>query len=280
MIPRYSRPEMVALWQPATRFQIWFDIEAHAADAMAELGVIPKAAAQTIWAKAPKAYDDAAVARIDEIERDDQARRDRVSHLCHRGKWARRRASCTKGMTSPPTCSTPHSPCSSTRASGYAAGTDIDRVLAALKKRALMRRKTWCAMGRSHGIHAEPVTIGLKFARFYAEFARNRERTFGERAARKLRPARSPARWAPSRMSTRAWKKHVAATRWDWPVEPVSTQVIPRDRHAMFFRDARRHCLVASRISRQKSAIMQRTEVLEAEEFFSAGQKGSQRDAA
>ena len=267
MIPRYSRPEMVALWQPSTRFQIWFEIEAHAADAMAELGTIPKEAAKTIWAKAPKGYDDKAVARIDEIEA--VTKHDVIAFLTyvaeHVGEEAR---FLHQGMTSSDVLDTAF-------AVQLARATDIllagmDRVLAALKTRA-METKDIVAMGRSHGIHAEPVTVGLKFARFYAEFKRGRERLV---AARKeiATCAISGAVGTFANIDPKV-EQHVAK-KMGLEVEPVSTQVIPRDRHAMYFATLG---VIASSIENIATEVrhMQRTEVLEAEEFFSAGQKGS-----
>lgn len=267
MIPRYSRPEMVALWQPATRFQIWFDIEAHAADAMAELGVIPKAAAQTIWAKAPKAYDDAAIARIDEIEA--TTKHDVIAFLTYVTEQVGEEARFLhQGMTSSDVLDTALAVQLARASDMLLAG--IDRVLAALKTRALETKDMVC-MGRSHGIHAEPVTIGLKFARFYAEFARNRERLVNARKEIAT-CAISGAVGTFANVDPRV-EEHVAA-KMGLAVEPVSTQVIPRDRHAMFFATLG---VIASSIENIATEIrhLQRTEVLEAEEFFSAGQKGS-----
>lgn len=267
MIPRYSRPEMVALWQPSTRFQIWFEIEAHAADAMAELGVIPKAAAKTIWEKAPKAYDEAAVARIDAIEA--VTKHDVIAFLTFVTETVGEEARFLhQGMTSSDVLDTAFAVQLARASDMLLAG--IDRVLAALKTRAL-ETKDIVAMGRSHGIHAEPVTIGLKFARFYAEFARNRERLI---AARKeiATCAISGAVGTFANIDPKV-EEHVAA-KMGLAVEPVSTQVIPRDRHAMYFAVLG---VIASSIENIATEVrhMQRTEVLEAEEFFSAGQKGS-----
>lgn len=267
MIPRYSRPEMVAIWQPSTKFQIWFDIEAHAADAMAELGVIPKQAAKTIWAKAPKAYDEAAVARIDEIER--VTKHDVIAFLTYVSETVGEEARFLhQGMTSSDVLDT----CLAVqlaRASDILLA-DIDAVLAALKKRAL-ETKDLVTMGRSHGIHAEPVTVGLKFARFYAEFKRCRERLV---AARKeiATCAISGAVGTFANIDPKV-EIHVAK-KMGLEVEPVSTQVIPRDRHAAYFATLG---VIASSIENVAVEIrhMQRTEVLEAEEFFSKGQKGS-----
>ncbi len=267
MIPRYSRPEMVAIWQPATRFQIWFEIEAHAADAMAELGVIPAAAAKAIWARAPKAYDDAAVARIDEIEA--TTKHDVIAFLTYVTEQVGEEARFLhQGMTSSDVLDTALAVQLARASDLLLAG--IDRVLAALKTRAF-ETKNMVVMGRSHGIHAEPVTMGIKFARFYAEFARNRERLL---SARKeiATCAISGAVGTFANVDPRV-EAHVAA-KMGLGVEPVSTQVIPRDRHAMFFATLG---VIASSIENIATEIrhMQRTEVLEAEEFFSKGQKGS-----
>lgn len=267
MIPRYSRPEMVALWQPATRFQIWFEIEAHAADMMAELGVIPKEAAKTIWAKAPKAYDDAAVARIDEIEA--VTKHDVIAFLTYVTEQVGEEARFLhQGMTSSDVLDTALAVQLARASDILLAG--IDKVLAALKTRALEHKDT-VTMGRSHGIHAEPVTIGLKFARFYAEFKRNRERLVNARKEIAT-CAISGAVGTFANIDPKV-ESHVAA-KMGLTVEPVSTQVIPRDRHAMFFATLG---VIASSIENFATEIrhMQRTEVLEAEEFFSKGQKGS-----
>jgi adenylosuccinate lyase len=267
MIPRYSRPEMVAIWQPATRFQIWFDIEAHAADAMAELGTIPKDAAKAIWARAPKAYDDAAVARIDEIER--TTKHDVIAFLTYVTEQVGEEARFLhQGMTSSDVLDTAFA-VQLVRASDLLLA-GLDRVLAALKTRALEHKNTVC-MGRSHGIHAEPVTMGIKFARFYAEFARNKTRLLNARQEIAT-CAISGAVGTFANVDPRV-EEHVAA-KLGLVVEPVSTQVIPRDRHAMYFATLG---VIASSIENIATEIrhLQRTEVLEAEEFFSKGQKGS-----
>lgn len=267
MIPRYSRPEMVALWQPATRFQIWFDIEAHAADAMAELGVIPKDAAKTIWAKAPKQYDEKAIARIDEIER--TTKHDVIAFLTYVTEQVGDEARFLhQGMTSSDVLDTAFSVQLARASDLLLAG--LDKVLIALKARAL-ETKDVVTMGRSHGIHAEPVTMGIKFARFYAEFKRNRLRL--ERAREEIATcAISGAVGTFANVDPKV-EAHVAK-KMGLAVEPVSTQVIPRDRHAMFFATLG---VIASSIENIATEIrhMQRTEVLEAEEFFSKGQKGS-----
>jgi adenylosuccinate lyase len=267
MIPRYSRPEMVAIWQPATRFQIWFEIEAHAADAMAELGVIPKEAAKIIWERAPKSYDDAAVARIDEIER--TTKHDVIAFLTYVTEQVGEEARFLhQGMTSSDVLDTAFSVQLVRATDLLLAG--MDNVLLALKKRAL-ETKDVVAMGRSHGIHAEPVTIGLKFARFYAEFARGRQRLMNARKEIAT-CAISGAVGTFAHVDPKV-EAHVAA-KMGLAIEPISTQVIPRDRHAMYFATLG---VIASSIENIATEIrhMQRTEVLEAEEFFSKGQKGS-----
>ena len=267
MIPRYARPEMVAIWDPSEKFRIWFDIEAHATDAMAELGVIPKEAAKTIWAKAPKQFDAAAIARIDEIER--VTKHDVIAFLTYVSEVVGEDARFLhQGMTSSDVLDTCFSVQLARASDLLIAG--MERVLAALKTRAL-ETKYMVAMGRSHGIHAEPVTMGLKFARFYAEFARGLERL---KAARKdiAVCAISGAVGTFANIDLRV--EAYVASKLGLAIEPVSTQVIPRDRHAMFFATLG---VIASSIENVATEIrhLQRTEVLEAEEYFSAGQKGS-----
>lgn len=267
MIPRYARDEMVAIWDASTRFQIWFEIEAHAADAMAEIGVIPKAAAKTIWKNAPAAYDAAAVARIDEIER--TTKHDVIAFLTYVSESVGEDARFLhQGMTSSDVLDT----CLSVQ---LARASDvltlgIERVMAALKTRAY-ETKDMPAMGRSHGIHAEPVTMGLKFARFYAEFSRNLARLKAARSEVAV-CAISGAVGTFANIDPRV-EAHVAK-QLGLAVEPISTQVIPRDRYAMFFATLG---VIASSIENVATEIrhLQRTEVLEAEEFFAPGQKGS-----
>ena len=267
MIPRYSRPEMVAIWEPANKFRIWFEIEAHAADAQAALGVIPRAAAKAIWAKGRKAYDARRIARIDSIEA--QVKHDVIAFLTelaeHIGPDAR---FVHQGMTSSDVLDT----CLAVQLVQAAdiLIRDTDRLLAALKKRALEHKNTPC-IGRSHGIHAEPVTFGLKLAGFYAEFQRNRARLVAARAEIAT-CAISGAVGTFANIDPRV-EEHVARKLGLAP-EPVSTQVIPRDRHAAFFAQL---AVVASSIERLATEIrhLQRTEVREAEEFFAPGQKGS-----
>ncbi|WP_313612304.1 adenylosuccinate lyase [Rhizobium sp.] len=265
MIPRYSRPEMVAIWSPETKFRIWFEIEAHACDALAELGVIPKSAAQTIWEKGGSATFD--VARIDEIEA--VTKHDVIAFLTHLAEFVGPDSRFVhQGMTSSDVLDTTLN-IQLVRAADLLLA-DMDRVLAALKTRAFEHRNT-VRIGRSHGIHAEPTTMGLTFARFYAEMHRNRERLVNARAEIAT-GAISGAVGTFANIDPRV-EEHVCAKLGLIP-EPVSTQVIPRDRHAMFFAVLG---VIASSIENVAIEIrhMQRTEVLEAEEFFSPGQKGS-----
>ena len=265
MIPRYTRPEMAAIWEPQTRFKIWFEIEAHAADALAELGTIPKEAAQTIWAKAKDATFN--VDRIDEIER--ETKHDVIAFLTHLAEIVGPEARFVhQGMTSSDVLDT----CLNVQLTRCAdlLIADVDRLLAALKTRAYEHKMT-PTIGRSHGIHAEPVTFGLKLAYAYAEFTRAKERLI---TARKevATCAISGAVGTFAQIDPRV-EAHVAKAMGLVP-EPISTQVIPRDRHAMFFATLG---VIASSMERLATEIrhMQRTEVLEVEEFFSEGQKGS-----
>lgn len=265
MIPRYSRPEMVAIWSPETKFRIWFEIEAHACDAMAELGVIPKSAAKTIWEKGGAAKFD--VEKIDAIER--EVKHDVIAFLTHLAEFIGDDARFVhQGMTSSDVLDTTLA-VQLARASDLLL-KDIDDLLAALKRRAFEYKMT-PTIGRSHGIHAEPVTFGLKLATAYAEFVRCRERLV---AARKdiATCAISGAVGTFANIDPRV-EEHVAA-KLGLSVEPVSTQVIPRDRHAMFFATLG---VIASSIERLATEIrhLQRSEVYEAEEYFSPGQKGS-----
>ncbi|MDA0923937.1 MAG: adenylosuccinate lyase [Proteobacteria bacterium] len=265
MIPRYSRPEMVALWEPAAKFRIWFEIEAHACDAMAELGVIPKANAEAVWKARDVEFD---VARIDEIEA--VTKHDVIAFLTHLSEivGADEARFVHQGMTSSDVLDTTFN-IQLARASDLLLA-DLDQLLAALKRRA-MEHKMTMRIGRSHGIHAEPVTMGLTFARFYAEMARNRNRL--EKARWEIATgAISGAVGTFANIDPRV-EAHVCNKLGLRP-EPISTQVIPRDRHAMFFATLG---VIASSIENIAIEIrhMQRTEVLEAEEFFSAGQKGS-----
>ena len=262
MIPRYSRPEMVAIWEPESKFQIWFEIEAHATDALAELGVVPKEAAAAIWAKGK--FD---VARIDEIER--EVKHDVIAFLTNVAENVGEESRFMhQGMTSSDVLDT----CLAVqlaRASDILLA-DIDALLAAIKKRAYEHKFT-PTIGRSHGIHGEPVTFGLKLAQAYAEFERNRERLV---AARKeiATCAISGAVGTFANIDPKV-EEHVAE-KLGLTVEPISTQVIPRDRHAQFFATLG---VIASSVERLAVEVrhLQRTEVLEAEEYFSPGQKGS-----
>ncbi len=265
MIPRYTRPEIAAIWSPETRFRIWFEIEAHAADAMAELGIIPKAAAATIWAKGKNARFD--IARIDEIER--ETKHDVVAFLTHLAEIVGPEARFVhQGMTSSDVLDT----CLNVqlvRAADLLIA-DVETLNAALERRAREFKLT-LTIGRSHGIHAEPTTFGLKLAYAYAEFDRAKGRLA---AARKevATCAISGAVGTFAQIDPRV-EAHVAKAM-GLAVEPVSTQVIPRDRHAMYFATLG---VVAASIERVATEIrhLQRTEVLEAEEYFSEGQKGS-----
>ena len=265
MIPRYTRPQMAAIWDPQTRYRIWFEIEAHAADAMAELGIIPKAAAKTIWDKGKKAKFD--VARIDEIER--EVKHDVIAFLTHLAEIVGPEARFVhQGMTSSDVLDT----CFSVQLARAAdiLIADVDKLLAALERRAFEHKLT-PTIGRSHGIHAEPTTFGLKLAYAYAEFGRARERLA---AARKevATCAISGAVGTFAQVDPKV-EAHVAEAM-GLDVEPVSTQIVPRDRHAMYFAMLG---VVAASVERLATEIrhLQRTEVLEAEEFFSEGQKGS-----
>jgi adenylosuccinate lyase len=262
MIPRYSRPEMVKIWEPETRFRIWFEIEAHATDALAELGVVPKEAAKAIWEKGAFEVD-----RIDAIEA--EVKHDVIAFLTnvaeHVGEPAR---FMHQGMTSSDVLDT----CLAVqlaRASDLLIA-DLDKLLEVIKRRAFEHKMT-PTIGRSHGIHAEPVTFGLKLAQAYAEFARNRERLIAARAD-VATCAISGAVGTFANIDPRV-EAHVAE-KMGLTVEPVSTQVIPRDRHAMYFATLG---VIASSVERLATEVrhLQRTEVLEAEEYFSPGQKGS-----
>ncbi|MCJ2124417.1 adenylosuccinate lyase [Methylobacterium sp. J-077] len=265
MIPRYSRPAMTAIWSPESRFKIWFEIEAHATTALAEIGVVPKAAAETIWAKGKDAVFD--VARIDAIEA--VTKHDVIAFLTHLAEIVGPEARFVhQGMTSSDVLDT----CLNVqlvRAADILIA-DVDALLAALKSRALEHKLT-PTIGRSHGIHAEPVTFGLKLAQAYAEFERNRRRLVASREE-VATCAISGAVGTFANIDPRV--EQYVAGKMGLTAEPVSTQIIPRDRHAMFFATLG---VVASSLERLAIEIrhLQRTEVLEAEEFFSEGQKGS-----
>ncbi len=265
MIPRYSRKEMTSIWEPEARFRIWFEIEAHAADAMADLGVIPKEAAATIWKKGKAAKFD--VARIDEIER--VTKHDVIAFLTHLAEHVGPEARFVhQGMTSSDVLDT----CLNVqlvRAADLLIA-DVDRLLAALEKRAFEHKGT-ITIGRSHGIHAEPTTFGVKLAFAHAEFQRNRARLVAARE--EVATAALSGAVGTFANIDPAIEEHVAEAMGLTP-EPVSTQVIPRDRHAMYFATLG---VVASSMERLAIEIrhLQRTEVLEVEEYFSPGQKGS-----
>ena len=265
MIPRYSRPDMVAIWSPETKFRIWFEIEAHACDAMADLGVIPRENAEAVWKAKDVEFD---TARIDEIEA--VTKHDVIAFLTHLAEHVGSGEArfVHQGMTSSDVLDT----CLNvqlTRAADILL-KDMDDLLAALKRRAFEHRDT-VRIGRSHGIHAEPTTMGLTFARFYAEMDRNKRRLATARSEIAT-GAISGAVGTFANIDPRV-EEHVCAKLGLVP-EPISTQVIPRDRHAAFFAALG---IVASSIENIATEIrhMQRTEVLEAEEFFSKGQKGS-----
>jgi adenylosuccinate lyase len=262
MIPRYSRPEMSAIWAPENRFRIWFEIEAHACDALAAAGVIPKSAAQAIWEKGK--FE---VARIDEIER--ETHHDVIAFLTnlaeHIGPEAR---FLHQGMTSSDVLDT----CLAVqlKQASDILLADIDKLLAALKRRALEHKMT-PTIGRSHGIHAEPTTFGVKLAGFYAEFARARRRL--EDARREIATCAISGAVGTFANVAPAIEEHVAAKLGLTP-EPVSTQIIPRDRHAFYFATLG---VIAGSVERLATEIrhLQRTELREAEEYFAPGQKGS-----
>ncbi|WP_336867202.1 adenylosuccinate lyase [Sphingomonas sanguinis] len=266
MIPRYSRAPMTRIWDPQTRFRIWFEIEAHATDALAELGVVPKEAAARIW-EADKAAGDFDIDRIDSIEA--ETKHDVIAFLTHVAERTGPEARFLhQGMTSSDVLDT----CLAVqlaRASDILI-EDLDALLAVIKRRAYEHKLT-PTIGRSHGIHAEPVTFGLKLAQAYAEFDRNRARLVAARAdIATCAISGAVGTFANIDPSVEA---HVAE-KMGLSVEPVSTQVIPRDRHAMFFATLG---VIASSIERLATEVrhLQRTEVLEAEEYFSPGQKGS-----
>ena len=262
MIPRYARPQMTAIWEPDNKFRIWFEIEAHAMDALANLGVVPREAAKAVWQRGK--WD---IERIDEIEK--ETKHDVIAFLTnlaeHVGPEAR---FVHQGMTSSDVLDT----CLSVQLTQAAdiLLKDLDDLLAALKRRALEHKMT-VAVGRSHGIHAEPVTMGLKFASFYAEFDRNRMRL---KAAREDIASCAISGAVGTFANIDPSVEEYVAEKMGLHAEPVSTQVIPRDRHAYFFAILG---VIASSIERVATEVrhLQRTEVSEAEEYFSPGQKGS-----
>ena len=265
MIPRYSRPEMADIWTPESRFRIWFEIEAHAASAMAELGIVPKQAAETIWEKGRHAQFD--VERIDAIER--EVKHDVIAFLTHLSEIVGPEARFVhQGMTSSDVLDTCFA-VQLTRAADLLIA-DVDRVLTVLERRAFEHKLT-PTVGRSHGIHAEPTTFGIKLAIAHAEFQRSRARLIAARAEIAT-CAISGAVGTFAHVDPRV--EIYVAEKMGLQVETVSTQVIPRDRHAMFFATLG---VVASSVERLATEIrhLQRTEVLEAEEYFSEAQKGS-----
>ena len=267
MIPRYSRPDMAAIWEPANRFRIWFEIEAHACDALADLDVIPAAAAKAVWARGDKPYTAERIAKIDAIEA--EVKHDVIAFLTELGEHVGEEARFIhQGMTSSDVLDT----CLAVQLTQAAdiLLADLDALLAAIEKRAREHKDT-VTIGRSHGIHAEPVTFGLKLAGHYAAFARNRARLEAARAEIATCQI-SGAVGTFANIDPRV-EEHVAAKLGLQP-EPASTQVIPRDRHAAFFTTLG---VIASSVEHLAVEIrhLQRSEVREAEEFFSPGQKGS-----
>jgi adenylosuccinate lyase len=265
MIPRYTRPQMADIWTPQTRFRIWFEIEAHAADAMADLGLIPKEAAKTIWERGSKARFD--IERIATIER--EVKHDVIAFLTHLAEIIGPDARFVhQGLTSSDVLDT----CLGVQLMRAAdlLVADIDTLLAALKRRAFEYKLT-PTIGRSHGVHAEPTTFGIKLASAYAEFARARDRLLAARGEVATCAISGPV-GTFAQVDPRI-EAHVARAM-GLTVEPISTQVIPRDRHAMYFATL---AVVAASVERVATEIrhLQRTEVLEAEEYFSEGQKGS-----
>jgi adenylosuccinate lyase len=265
MIPRYSRPDMVALWSPETKFKIWYEIEAHACDAQAQLGVIPKENAEAVWKAKDVQFD---VARIDEIEA--VTKHDVIAFLTHLAEHVGSDEArfVHQGMTSSDVLDTTLNIQLTRAADLLLAG--MDRVLAALKARAYEHKDT-VRIGRSHGIHAEPTTMGLTLARFYAEMARGKTRLL---AAREEIRTGAISGAVGTFANIDPFVEEYVCEKLGLKPEPISTQVIPRDRHAMFFATLG---VIASSIENIAIEIrhMQRTEVLEAEEYFSPGQKGS-----
>jgi adenylosuccinate lyase len=265
MIPRYSRPEMAAIWSPETRFRIWFEIEAYATEAMAELGMVPKEAAKIVWEKGKNAKFD--IDRIDAIER--EVKHDVIAFLTHLGEIVGPEARFVHlGLTSSDVLDT----CLAVQLSRAAdiLIADVEKLLAAIKRRAFEFKHT-PTIGRSHGVHAEPTTFGLKLAFAYAEFARSLERL---KQARKEVATCAISGAVGTYANNDPRIEAYVAKKLNLAIEPISTQIIPRDRHAMFFATLG---VVASSIERLATEVrhLQRTEVREAEEFFSEGQKGS-----
>lgn len=265
MIPRYSRPDMVAIWSPETKFRIWFEIEAHACDALASIGVIPAESARMIWEKGGSAQFD--VEKIDAIER--EVKHDVIAFLTHLGEFIGPDFRFVhQGMTSSDVLDTCFN-VQLVRASDILLG-DLDALLKALKTRAFEHKMT-PTIGRSHGIHAEPTTFGIKLALAYAEFDRCKTRLLAARE--EIATCAISGAVGTFANIDPSVEEHVAKAM-GLHAEPVSTQVIPRDRHAMYFATL---AVIASSIERLATEIrhLQRSEVLEAEEYFSPGQKGS-----
>ncbi|MEJ6708269.1 MAG: adenylosuccinate lyase [Amylibacter sp.] len=265
MIPRYSRPEMVKIWSPETKFKIWYEIEAHACEAMANIGVIPRENADAVWKAKDVEFD---VARIDEIEA--VTKHDVIAFLTHLAEHVGSDEArfVHQGMTSSDVLDTCFN-VQLVRANDILIA-DMDLLLAALKRRAIEHKDT-VRVGRSHGIHAEPTTMGLTFARFYAEMDRNLRRL--KTAREEISTGAISGAVGTFANIDPAIEEYVCAQLKLSP-EPISTQVIPRDRHAAFFAALG---VVASSIENVATEVrhMQRTEVLEGSEFFAAGQKGS-----
>ncbi len=267
MIPRYSRPEMAAVWAPENVFRIMFEIEAHACDALAEAGVIPAEAAKSVWARGDKPYTPERIARIEEIEA--ETKHDVIAFLTELSEQVGADARFVhQGMTSSDALDTRFA-VQLTRAADILLA-DLDRLLAALKTRAEEHKLT-PTIGRSHGIHAEPTTFGVKLATYYAEFSRARDRLTSARAEIATCAISGPV---GTFASVEPGVEEYVAGKLGLAPETVSTQIIPRDRHAMFFATLG---VIASSMERLATEIrhLQRTEVREAEEFFSEGQKGS-----
>ena len=265
MIPRYSRPDMVAIWSPETKFRIWFEIEAHACDALAAIGVIPAESARMIWEKGGSAQFD--VEKIDAIER--EVKHDVIAFLTHLGEFIGPDSRFVhQGMTSSDVLDTCFN-VQLVRATDILL-SDMDALLKALKARAFEHKMT-PTIGRSHGIHAEPTTFGIKLALAYAEFDRCKTRLLAARE--EIATCAISGAVGTFANIDPSVEEHVAKAM-GLHAEPVSTQVIPRDRHAMYFATL---AVVASSIERLATEIrhLQRSEVLEAEEYFSPGQKGS-----
>jgi adenylosuccinate lyase len=264
MIPRYARPQMAEIWSDQSKYRIWFEIEAHATDQLAELGVVPKSAAEAVWKAKDMTFD---VARIDEIER--EVKHDVIAFLTHLAELVGEDARFVhQGLTSSDVLDTCLAVQLTRSADLLLEG--MDRVLAALKTRAFEHKTTVC-IGRSHGIHAEPTTMGLKFARFYAEFARGRDRLI--KAREEIATCAISGAIGTYANVDPSVEAHVAR-QLGLKAETISTQVIPRDRHAAYFSALG---LIASAIENLAVEVrhLQRSEVREAQEYFSKGQKGS-----